>query len=116
MFSQKPNSVFFYKFFDNFSETDLEEVKIEKTSTQYRFGGEKPVPTTERVTFPCYILGEKTKLTADVVPRDVPFLMSKGEMKTRGFKIDFDTVFDKCHYSFITKAFLEMMFFVKALI
>ena len=89
------------KFFNNFSETDLKEVKIEKASTRYRFGGEQPIPATERVTFPCYILGERTKLVADVVPRDVPFLMSKAEMKARGFKIDFDTdsltVKDKCH-------------------
>ena len=89
------------KFFGNFSESDMKEVKIDKTSTRYRFGGEKPIPATERVTFPCYILGERTKLTADVVPRDVPFLMSKAEMKRRRFKIDFDTdslkVKDKCH-------------------
>ena len=89
------------KFFDNFSQTDLDEVKIEKATTRYRFGGEKPVPAKERVTFPCFILGERTKLTADVVPRDVPFLMSKGEMKARGFKIDFDSdslsIKDKCH-------------------
>ena len=89
------------RFFENFSKSDLEQVKIEKTSTRYRFGGEKPVPANERVTFPCFILGERTTLTADVVPRDIPFLMSKAEMKTRGFKIDFNTdslsVKDKCH-------------------
>ena len=87
------------KFFDNFSQTDLDEVKIEKATTRYRFGGEKPVSAKERVIFPCFILGERTTLTADVVPRDVPFLMSKGEMKARGFKIDFDSlsIKDKCH-------------------
>jgi len=89
------------KFFDNFSQADLKEVKVEKTSTRYRFGGEAPILANERVIFPCYILGERTTLTADVVPRDVPFLMSKAEMKARGFKIDFDTdsltVKGKCH-------------------
>ena len=46
-------------------------------------------------------MGERTTLTADVVPRDVPFLMSKGEMKARGFKINFNSaslsIKDKCH-------------------
>ena len=35
------------KFFDNFFQTDLDEVKIEKATTRYRFGDEKPVPAKE---------------------------------------------------------------------
>ena len=79
------------RFFENFSDEDLKEVKAEKTTTRYRFGGEPAIMASKRVKFPCYILGERTTLTADVVPRNVPFLMSKAEMKRRGFKIDFNS-------------------------
>ena len=76
------------KFFQNFSDDDLVQVK---SSAKYRFGGEGPVAAVERIEFPCYILGERTNIVADVVDSDIPFLMSKAEMKKRGFSIEFNS-------------------------
>jgi len=92
------------EFFENFSEEDLQEVRVTKTA-HYRFGGELPIPATDRVVIPCYILGKRTTLAADVVSSNVPLLMSKAEMKKRGFSIDFNTdslIVDGNHYDLAT--------------
>ena len=43
----------------------------------------------EKVEFPCYLFGKKTTLVADVVERNIPFLIFKPEMKKRGFVLNF---------------------------
>ena len=79
------------QFFTNFSDEDLAEVKILTSKAKYKFGGDKPVPAIEKVEFPCYILGKRTTIVAYVVGRHFPFLISKTEIKRRGFTIDFNT-------------------------
>ena len=65
------------------SEKDLKEVQKGASTSVFKFGDESPVSSTEKVTFPCYILGKRTTLSADVVNRNIPLLISKGEMKKR---------------------------------
>ena len=56
---------------------------------RFRFGGETPVRSVEKVEFPYYLFRKKTTLVADVVERDIPLLISKPEMKKRGFVVNF---------------------------
>ena len=52
---------------------------------RFKFGGENPVRSVEKVEFHCYLylFGKKTSLVADAVERDIPLLISKPEMKKR---------------------------------
>ena len=77
-------------FISNMSEEDLKEVKKTNSTSAFKFGDEPAVSSAEKVTFPCYILGERTTLSADVVDRNIPLLISKGEMKKRKFILNFD--------------------------
>ena len=77
-------------FFANMSDKDLSEVETYNSTAKFKFGGEKPVHATEKVKFPCYVLGERSFITADVVDRDIPLLTSKAEMKKRHFSINFN--------------------------
>lgn len=78
------------RFFRNFSIEDLQQVRVKETSTRYRFGREPSISPAEQIVFPCYLLGKRAALTDDVVPRNIPFLILKAEIKQRGFR-DFDT-------------------------
>ena len=55
---------------------------------RFKFGGENPVRSVEKVEFPSYLFGKKTILVADVVERDIPLLISEPEMKKRGFVLN----------------------------
>ena len=73
------------KFVEHLPKLDQKEVELMSTESRFRFGGDDPVPAIERIKFPCYILGKRTSMIADVVDRDIPLLMSKQEMKDRKF-------------------------------
>ena len=77
-------------FLSNMSDKDMNEVEVSKSESAFKFGDEPPVTSKEKVTFPCYILEKRTKLSADVVNRNIPLLISKGEMKKRKFILNFD--------------------------
>ena len=77
-------------FIDAMSDEDKSEIRHFKGGTVFRFGGEPPVRSTEKIEFPCYVLGERSTMIADVVDRDIPLLISKPEMKARGFILDFN--------------------------
>ena len=74
--------------FDNMSITDRKEVKTLLRGKGFKSGSESSVKSLGKYEFPCYIAGENTTITADVVDRDIPLLISKAEMKKRGFKIN----------------------------
>ena len=63
------------KFIEHLPKLDQEEVELMPTQSRFRFGGDDPVPAIERIKFPCYILGKRTSMIADVVDRDIPLLM-----------------------------------------
>ena len=77
-------------FYEDMSNTDRKEVKTLPGGTGFKFGGESIVKSLGKYEFPCYIAGEKTTITADVVDRDIPLLISKAEIKKRGFKINLE--------------------------
>ena len=71
--------------FEDMSNTDRKEVKTLPGGTGFKFGGGSIVKSLGKYAFPCYIAGEKTTITADVVNRNI-----KAEMKKRGFKINLE--------------------------
>ena len=75
-------------FIDAMSDDDRNEIRHMKSGTVFRFGGEPPVKSVEKIQFPCYVLGKRSTLVADVVDRDIPLLISKPEMKKRGFILE----------------------------
>ena len=75
-------------FIDAMSDDDRNEIRHMKSGTVFRFGGEPPVKSVEKIQFPCYVLGKRSTLVADVIDRDIPLLISKPEMKKRGFILE----------------------------
>ena len=76
-------------FFASLSEDDQNAIKFLQPQNRFEFGRETPVLSVEKVEFPCYLFRKKTTLVADVVERDIPLLISKPEMKERGFALNF---------------------------
>jgi len=58
-------------FIDAMSDEDKADVKYSNGGTIFRFGGEAPVQSTEKIKFPCYVFGKRSTMTADVVDRDL---------------------------------------------
>ena len=79
------------EYVSNLSEEDKELLKVSDARSKYSFGGSDPIAAADAVRVPCIIAGKKTFLWADVVNRNIPFLISKEEMAKRGFKLDLGT-------------------------
>ena len=77
------------KFFASLSEDNQNEIKFLQPQNRFQFGEETPVRSVEKVEFPCYLFGKTTTLVANVVERDIPLLISKPEIKKRGFVLNF---------------------------
>ena len=75
-------------FFEDMPNTDKKVVRVLDEKTGFKFGGVSVMQSFGQYVFPCYIAGEKTTITADVVDRDIPLLISKAEMKKRGCKLN----------------------------
>ena len=71
------------KFFASLSKDDQTEIKFLQPQNRFKFGGENPVRSVEKVEFPCYLFGKKTTLVADVVQRDISLLISKPGIKEK---------------------------------
>ena len=58
-------------FFSKMSPQDRRKIRELKGGTGFKFGGDKPVYSVGKFTFPCTIAGERTTITADVVECDI---------------------------------------------
>ena len=76
------------EFTSNLSNEDKELIRTTEAKTKYRFGGSEPIEASDSIRIPCIMAGKKTFLFADVVKRNIPFLISKQEMAKRRFKLD----------------------------
>ena len=79
------------EYIDNLTEEDKTLLKVSDARSKYSFGGSDPIAAADAVRVPCIIAGKKTFLWADIVQRNIPFLISKEEMAKRGFKLDLGT-------------------------
>ena len=71
-----------------------EKVKYRKSAKTFRFGDGKPVLSESLVSIPAVIGGTRVNINAEVVPCDVPFLLSKKAMSKAKAKLLFgmDTI------------------------
>ena len=75
-------------FFGNMSKKDCQSIKELSADRYFKIWGEGNVKSVAKYEFPVYIFGGRTTITADVVKRDIPLLISKGEMKKHSFVLD----------------------------
>lgn len=78
---------------DNYLETlskeEVEAIQTKETSAVFRFGDSDPVNATHTVLLPLKVHNVNFMLETEVVPSDVPLLLSKETMKRGKAKINF---------------------------
>ena len=77
---------------DYFDGLDSEYQKLvtkEPSTHKFSFGGGHTVTSLMRITLPCWIAGKKGKIITDVVPCNIPLLLSRFTMEQCGFILDF---------------------------
>ena len=68
---------------------DQNSITIEPSSTYFKFGGGRKVPSVMKVTIPATIGGQKVSIRTDIVKEEIPLLRSKESMKKANTHIDF---------------------------
>lgn len=78
---------------------ELQKIKDEKSTRPFRFGDGKNVQSTRKVTIPAKIGQTRCKIETEVVPADIPMLLSKTSLKRASAVLDIAqdkaTVFDQ---------------------
>ena len=59
------------------------KVKYSEANNSFKFGAGGVMKSIKRLTIPCFIAGDETTLTTDVIEKDLPLLLSKTDMKKR---------------------------------
>ena len=76
-------------YMDTLTDEELNSIEAKDTDSIFRFGDSPPVTAKKKVLLPMKIHNVKLLLETEVVPSDVPLLMSKETMKRAGAKMDF---------------------------
>ena len=81
-------------FIDNLSFEEREKMVISPSEQKFTFGDGRSVTSKRKVTIPCWMGGERGRLTTDVVDSNIPLLLSRRSMKRSEMILDFkkDTV------------------------
>lgn len=69
-----------------------EKLRIEEkeSETTFKFGDSNVFKSTKKVKFPVNIIGDRAKITADVVNCSIPLLFNKKSMKRAQMKLDLE--------------------------
>ena len=90
------------------SEEEKSEIKYEESNSVFRFGDSKPINSLKRVLLPVYIGEHNIMLVTEIVPSDVPLLLSKDTLKSLegdlSFKDDSFTIFGETFPVICTKS------------
>ena len=70
-------------YIDSLSDRLKRKVKSSEANNSFKFGAGGVMKSIKRLTIPCFIAGEETTLTTDVIEKDLPLLLSKADMKKR---------------------------------
>ena len=76
-------------YLDTLTKSEAEAIKNKKSTAVFRFGDSDPVKATNTVRLPLKIQNIDFTLETEVVPCDVPLLLSKETMKRAGAKMNF---------------------------
>ena len=81
-------------FIDNLSLEEREKMVISPSDQKFTFGDGRSVTSKRKITIPCWMGGERGRLTTDVVDSNIPLLLSRRSMKRSEMVLDFknDTV------------------------
>ena len=75
---------------ESLSKEERNKIKYYPSGTNYKFGGETKIRSTEKLGIPCNIAGKKTTILVDVVDSDIPLLLSKPNMQHLGFRLNME--------------------------
>ena len=70
---------------------DQANVKKYSSKSVYRFGDGEQIQATHGVSIPAVIGNTKVKINTDIIPKDLPLLLSKSFMKRADMVLDFHT-------------------------
>ena len=74
---------------DSLSESDLNSVEEFPSQTCFKFGDGSKVISKKKIKFPAYIGNKRVFIITDVIPNDIPLLLSKESMKKGKAKLNF---------------------------
>ena len=72
------------------SQHDKAAIKEESTTSSFTFGDGRSIKSNKCLVLPCYIAGMRSEIKTDVVPCEIPLLMSKAAMKRAKMLINFE--------------------------
>ncbi|XP_066913250.1 uncharacterized protein [Clytia hemisphaerica] len=81
--------VWLEQYVNSLSDEEKREVKHHHSKSLYRFGDGEQVQACGRVSIPAIIGNTKVKINTDVIPKDLPLLLSKSFMKRADMILDF---------------------------
>ena len=76
-------------YIDSLSREDSKLIEERPSSTRFKCGDGRVVQASRKVIIPAYIGDKKVSIETDVLPDDLPLLLSKQSMKTARTSIDF---------------------------
>ena len=86
-------------FMDTLTDDERRLLKTENSRSVYRFGDGRRVNASKCITIPCVLADNKVLIKTDVVPNNIPLLLSKYSMKKAEMVLDLKhdsvTVFNK---------------------
>ena len=71
------------------------QIAVNKSDNQYKFGGGAQVTAISGATIPITIITTKTKMHVDIVPSNIPLLLSKESRKQANMKLNFENATNK---------------------
>ena len=80
----------FNTFQDSLSDHEKDQISFTKSSSQYRFGDGAEVTAITAATIPIVIGTTKAKMNVDIVPSNIPLLLSKDSMKRANMQLNFE--------------------------
>ena len=69
--------IWFENFKSNLNEQTLKEIETFQSNTSFKFGDSRKVKSLYRVIFPVVIANKHCKVNAEIVPENIPMLLSK---------------------------------------
>ena len=81
----------FNDYLQSLSDDEIANIQYCDSKALFRFGDSKPVMSTKKALLPMMIGKKNIHLATEIVPTDVPLLLSKETMKTAEADIDFKT-------------------------
>ena len=81
----------FEVFLETLNEIERKKVLYEKSTSFFKFGDGKRMPSNKRAVIPCVLGGKNIRIRTDIVDCNIPLLLSKASMKKAGMVIDTNT-------------------------